>query len=121
MLNISGKTIRINRGDAGTLALTIPISDEENYTFNIGDKIQFRIFEKKGYNKDIVLEKVIEVEEETEIVDISLTEADTLIGEDINKEVIYWYEIALNEEQTVIGYDENGAAELILYPAKGGK
>lgn len=119
MLLVEDNVIKINRGDAGTLDLSIPLSDTENYKFDKGDKIQFRVFEKRGYDKDIILEKETEIEEETENVLISLSAEETTIGEDLNKPVTYWYEIDLNNEQTIIGYNENGPTELVLYPAKG--
>ena len=119
MFIVDDNIIKINRGDAGTLNLVIPLSEDENYEFDVGDKIQFRIFEKKGYDKNIVLEKEIEITEQCENVLISLSEEDTTFGDDINKPVTYWYEIDLNNEQTIIGYSEEGPAELILYPAKG--
>lgn len=116
MIEIEGKTIRISRGDSGTIKLTIPLSDTENYEFQVGDKVQFRVFEKKNYN-NVFLDKEINIEEITSVIDICLTEKDTSIGEIINKPVTYWYEISLNETQTVVGYDDEGPAELILYPA----
>ena len=116
MIEIEGKTIIISRGDSGTIKLTIPLSDTENYEFQVGDKVQFRVFEKKNYN-NVFLDKEINIEEITSVIDICLTEKDTSIGEIINKPVTYWYEISLNETQTVVGYDDEGAAELILYPA----
>lgn len=116
MIEIEGKTIRMSRGDSGTIKLTIPLSDTENYEFQVGDKVQFRVFEKKNYN-NVFLDKEINIEEITSVIDICLTEKDTSIGEVINKPVTYWYEISLNETQTVVGYDDEGPAELILYPA----
>lgn len=116
MIEIEGKTIRISMGDSGTIKLTIPLSDTENYEFQVGDKVQFRVFEKKNYN-NVFLDKEINIEEITSVIDICLTEKDTSIGEVINKPVTYWYEISLNETQTVVGYDDEGPAELILYPA----
>ena len=116
MIEIEGKTIRISRGDSGTIKLTIPLLDTENYEFQAGDKVQFRVFEKKNYN-NAFLDKEINIEEITSVIDICLTEKDTSIGEVINKPITYWYEISLNETQTVVGYDDEGPAELILYPA----
>ena len=58
MIEIEGKTIRISRGDSGTIKLTIPLSDTENYEFQVGDKVQFRAFEKKNYNT-VFLDKEI--------------------------------------------------------------
>ena len=34
----------------------------------------------------------------------------------MNKPVEYWYEIELNNEHTVIGYDDNGAKIFMLFP-----
>lgn len=42
MIEIEDKTIKLSRGDAATIKLTIP-----NYEFKIGDKIKFRVFEKR--------------------------------------------------------------------------
>ena len=41
---------------------------------------------------------------------------DMKIGEMLNKQVEYWYEIELNNDETIIGYDDDGAKKLILYP-----
>ena len=60
--------------------------------------------------------KSIEVTEDTNIVDISLSSSDTTIGEMSNKPIEYWYEIQLNREQTIIGYDDNGPKLFMLYP-----
>lgn len=117
MIEIEGKTIRISRGDVATIKLTVPLSDTQNYEFQVGDKIQFRVFEKKNYS-NILLDKEVNVEEMSDLVDICLTEENTSIGEIINKPMTYWYEISLNETQTVVGYDDDGPAELILYPAQ---
>ena len=38
------------------------------------------------------------------------------IGEMANKPIEFWYEIELNGDSTIIGYDEEGAKRLILYP-----
>lgn len=47
MFKIENKTIKISRGDSGNIDFSIPLSDTENHFFDIGDKIQFRIFQKK--------------------------------------------------------------------------
>lgn len=119
MIEIEDKTIRLSRGDAATIKLTIPLSkaEIENYKFKIGDKIRFRVFEKKDYN-NVVLDKKIIVDEESTEIDICISEEDSTIGETINKPQTYWYEISLNESQTIVGYDEDGPAEFILYPAQ---
>jgi len=52
----------------------------------------------------------------TQSIDITCTSEETKIGELSNKAIDYWYELELNGEYTVLGYDENGAKILTLYP-----
>lgn len=89
------------------------------YQFQIGDKITFNIYEKNGYNKEPLMTKEIEVEEVTDSVNITLAESDTTFGSPVNKETVFWYDITLNNNQTVVCYNEDGAKEFIEYPAKG--
>lgn len=89
------------------------------YQFQIGDKITFNIYEKNGYGKEPLLTKDVEVTEMTESVNILLTEKDTTFGSSVNKATIFWYDITLNDNQTVVCYNEDGAKEFIEYPAKG--
>lgn len=83
-------------------------------------KCNSEFFKRSGYDKELLLEKEIEITEQCDKVNIPLLEEDTSKIEDINKPITYWYEIALNEAQTVVGYDDDGPAEIIFYPAKGG-
>ena len=120
MENSEENIIEIYRGDIASFILTVPLSSTENYEFQTGDKIQFRVFEKKGYDKNVLLEKEIEILSDTEEVEINLSPEETTIGDPINKTTTYWYGIDLNNEQTLIGFtDENGAAEFRLLQAKG--
>lgn len=89
------------------------------YQFQIGDKITFNIYEKNGYGKEPLLTKDVEVTEITESVNILLTEKDTTFGNPVNKATIFWYDITLNNNLTVVCYNEDGAKEFIEYPAKG--
>lgn len=102
------KTIKVNRGDILPMTFSIPLDEEKNYTFKNGDKITFGVYEKKGYDKPALILKEVIVEEETTTVDLSLTSGETKIGEISSKPVQYVYEIQLNEEQTVIGQDDDG-------------
>lgn len=111
MFWIEENTIHITRGDKGTIELSI-----DDYTFSLGDKIELRVYRKRELEKLPVLTKVIEVLEECTSVDIELTPQDTSLGEYINKPEDYWYEVELNDNQTVIGFDENGSKILRLYP-----
>lgn len=63
-----------------------------------------------------VLLKEITVNGSQQSVEITCTKEEMTIGELINKPVEYWYEIELNNEHTVIGYDENGPKILMLFP-----
>lgn len=89
--------------------------------FQPGDKVRLNVMTKKDPG-DIVLTKTVEVTEVNNCVDIVLTHEDTRIGEIINKQVDYWYEVQLNpdtEAQTIVGYDEDGPKILTLYPEGG--
>lgn len=125
MFRIDPNTSRINitRGDIGTIELTIKKDDGTSYVFQDSDVVRFSVYEIKDFNGEPVLLKNVIPEEDSTSVDIELLQDDTTIGELINKPVTYWYEIQLNPDtapQTIIGYDQYGAKEFILYP-EGGK
>lgn len=107
------KTIRLTRGDEANIEFSI-----EDYQFQPGDLIIFSITEK-GNESEVVFRKNIIIEEENDSMIINLTKEETKIGEIINKEKKYWYEISLNDSTTVIGYDEDGPKLLVLYPESG--
>ena len=110
------------RGNKGRLTYSIKNADDTAYTFQSGDEIELTVFENKGYAKTPVLEKTITPTPGTTTVDIVFTSEDTMWGETENKAVTYWYEIALNGDETVNGYDpDDGPLEFILLPAKAGE
>ena len=111
MFKIKDETIYLTRGDTATIELSV-----EDYTFKAGDIIEFRVYNKKGLNQLPLINKKIELKQEQDVINIELNSDDTKIGEITNKETEYWYEIELNNDKTIIGYDENGAKLLILYP-----
>ncbi len=116
MQKVDGTTIKLNRGDVLNLNLTIQQEDDTDYVFQDGDIIYFSIYNKGKMSDEAILLKEITPTANTTSVNISLTNEDTKIGELINKPKEYWYEIELNDEQTVIGYDDNGPKLFILYP-----
>ena len=116
MQKIDGTTIKLNRGDILSLSLSLSLSDGTPYTFQDGDKIVFSVYAKNKMSEDAVLLKELIVEGTQESVEITCTKEETKIGDLINKAVEYWYEIELNDENTVIGYDDNGPKLLMLYP-----
>ncbi len=89
------------------------------YQFQVGDKITFSVYEKNGFDKEPLMTKEIDVLKQTDSVYVELTETDTTFGLPINKPTIFWYDVTLNDNLTVICYDEEGAKEFIEYPAKG--
>lgn len=125
------QTIHITRGDAtGTeinrLAFCYPIwnpdtEEEENYEFQLTDKIRFTVFEKKGYTKNEILSKEYTIaslgyENPTQVPELVLTSTDTKKFEQLNKRKTYWYDIVLNDNVTILGMDEDGAKKIIVYP-----
>lgn len=113
MFKIDTKTnsIYLTRGDKATFTLKI-----NDYTFGPGDKVEFRVYPKKGMNTLPLVDVVVNVQEELEKVQIPLTSEMTKIGDIVNKVTTYWYEIELNDKTTVIGYDDDGPKLLYLYP-----
>lgn len=112
------KTINITRGDIGAFTVDVLNEAGEKYLFQKGDVVRIKVTEKKAC-ENVMFQKDFVVEEETEQVEILLTEEETKIGEVISKPTDYWYEIELNpltNPQTIIGYDEDGAKILRLYP-----
>lgn len=119
MLKINDdKSIHINRGDSGTIAISAINDDGTNYEFQPGDLIRLNVMEK-GNVSNVVFSKEINVKEASTIVDMFLKSEETKIGDVINKPVTYWYDLEINPDKdsyTIIGYDEDGAKLFILYP-----
>ena len=127
------KTIHLTRGDVTSkfyrLAFNFPIynfetKQEENYQFQPEDKISFIVKPKKGYTKKEVLRIEKTIREmgyvlPTEFPEIILTEEDTKVFELVDKPTTYWYDIVLNDTTTILGYDQDGAKKLIVYPEGG--
>ncbi len=111
------KSIYATRGDI----VFFSVSAEENgvqYKFKAGDVVRIKVYGKKDAEA-VVLQKDFPVTEETEEVEIFLSEEDTKIGNVISKPTDYWYEVELNpynNPQTIIGYDEDGAKVFKLFP-----
>lgn len=118
--------IEITRGNI--LPLKVSTKDAktgEPYTFKIGDIVKFSITEKKDCGA-VVLEKRVEVLEESTTVPIVVTADEMKIGELISKPEVYWYEVELNpdtpETQTIIGYTTAaGPKTITLTPESGDK
>lgn len=110
-------SIYLTRGDFAHLYVSATDGDNVHY-FQPGDVLRFKVFERKAC-ENVVFEKYFPVTNETARVEIVLNEEETSIGEVISKPKDYWYEVELNpftNPQTIIGYDDDGAKVLKLFP-----
>lgn len=134
MIAIEETTIHLTRGDAtqdkyNKLAFNFPIynfgtKQEENYKFQPDDKITFVVVNKKGYTKEEILRKEytlrdIGYTEETEIAELPLTEEETKAFPLSDKAQTFWYDLILNDDTTMLGFDNEGAKKIIIYPEAG--
>ena len=115
MIKIENSNIYLTRGDSASINITIQNDDGSDYEFQVGDKIIFSV-KNKYSDTTPLLRKEIETESASTSATISLTKQDTTIGKLADKPVKYVYDIALNEDQTVIGYDDEGSKYFTLYP-----
>ena len=104
--------------------MNVTTGEEEYYKFKFTDKLSFVVFEKKGYTKEEVFRidwvvKDLNYPEESESVEIPLIEELTKLFPQTNKKKVYWYDICLNDTTTILGFDEDGAKKLIVYPEGG--
>ena len=131
MIAIEETTIHLTRGDAtqdtyNKLAFTFPIynfvtKQEENYKFQPDDKITFVVINKKGYTREEILRKEYTLRDigytaETEIAELPLTEEDTKVFPLSDKAQTFWYDLILNDTTTMLGFDNEGAKRIIIYP-----
>lgn len=134
MIAIEETTIHLTRGDAtqdkfNKLAFIFPIynfetKQKENYKFQPDDKITFVVVNKKGYTKEEILRKEytlrdIGYTEETEIAELPLTEEETKQFPLSDKAQTFWYDLILNDDTTILGFDNEGAKKIIIYPEAG--
>ena len=111
MFKIQDKNIYLNRGDMITFVVA-----NNTTTFSEGDYLTFYICEKGDYT-NIVFQKRIDVTKKANEVEIQLTTEETKIGEPIKtNERVYWYEIELNGNTTLVGYDEQGPKLITFWP-----
>ena len=124
-------TIRITRGDStgsynNKLCFCCPYfdakSEEEKFkTISLNDVISFVVYEKKGYTKREILRKNYTLRSlgytsGSKYPELPLEEIDTKKFPLKNKPTTYWYNIVLNNTNTVVGHDENSKKKIIVYP-----
>lgn len=112
MYRIINKNVYVNRGDALTLHLVNRTGD-----FKAGDWITLSICEENNL-ENTLLTKRIDLAEASDVADISLTSAETksLCEPFKSGYKRFWYEIELNNNTTLIGYDIDGPKLFVLYP-----
>lgn len=121
MFKIENNKVNLTRGDVALIEVKAQNEDGSSYEFRKDEIIRINIFKNKDCSS-VVLSKDIIVDKPSTSVTIPLTSKETTIEDVINKPKTYWYEIVLNpgeNEQTIIGYDLDGAKEFILYPEAG--
>ena len=100
----------LNRGDQVAIELTA------NQNFLPGDTIKFSVVKEKDYST-VLLQKIFEVTEESDIFTIELTSEDTRFCDLLkNQPKTFWYEIEYNNVSTLVGYDDEGGKQFVLWP-----
>lgn len=106
--------LKINRGNTLRFDYSI-MGGDTPYVFEKDDTIVFSVYEAFGLEQDPVLtEEFKPIEGSTEIT-IEIPKDKMKFAPMSSMETDYWYEITLNEE-TVLGFDENGAKIITIYP-----
>lgn len=104
------KNMYLNRGDSVTIRLSA------NQNFEEGDTIKFSIVKEKDYST-VYLQKIFTIDHESNTFDITLSSDDTRFCELIkNQSKVFWYEIEYNDISTLVGYDDKGGKQFVLYP-----
>lgn len=119
IIDEDGTTLKVTRGQSGSITFGALTPEGEPYTFVAGDVIRLNVT-KEGKENMVVMSVDTIVEEDTEEVTISITSFDSKIGTVINKPTDYWYDIELNPDssiaQMLLGYDDEGPKIFKLYP-----
>lgn len=110
MFRFVGKNLHITRTESGSVTIN------SKKGFNVGDTVELNVYEVEGLDSAPVLAKSVEITEATNQAVIELYSADTDLGEPSNDKTEYWFQIRKNGEKTILGFDDNGAKILYLYP-----
>lgn len=114
--------IDVTRGDIMSFQIKAVDKFGNFYMFQQGDVVRFKVTEK-GNVENVLLQKDVDVIEETSEVELFIDGSDTKIGDFINKPVKYWYEVELNPDtapQTIIGYTQEEGAKIFTLLPEGG-
>lgn len=110
--------IKFTRGDIGQIIIRKKIKDEtDRYEpFFAGDKVIFTI--KNNFaDEEVLLRKIVEVIEDCDYVIFDFSSEDTTIGDLIAAPMKYQYDVSIDGDKTIIGYDdETGPKYVMVYP-----
>lgn len=109
MLRIKNRHISINRGEEGAVRLV------SNVPFSVGDQFVLSVVEAGDMTK-VVQTFTYTVDTENVVQVIPITKEQNRFAPISNKEIVYWYEIELNGNTTLVGYDSYGPKLFTVYP-----
>lgn len=119
IIDEDGTTLKVTRGQSGTITFGALTPEGEPYTFQVGDVLRLNVTKVNKENSVVMSVDTI-IQEETTEATISITSFDSKIGTVINKPTDYWYDIELNPDsaiaQMLLGYDDEGPKIFKLYP-----
>lgn len=119
IIDEDGTTLKVTRGQSGTITFGALTPEGEPYTFQAGDVLRLNVT-KVNKENSVVMSVDTTIEEATTEATISITSFDSKIGTVINKPTDYWYDIELNPDsaiaQMLLGYDDDGPKIFKLYP-----
>ena len=109
-------TIKCTRGDKGRILIRKKTKNSGvEESFYKGDKVIFTVKNNFSGN-EVLLRKVVEVENDCDSVELLLNKDDTTIGDLIASPIKYQYDISINGDITILGYDDDGPKIFQLYP-----
>lgn len=111
MFKIKNNTFHVTWGDMGAFDISF-----DDYTFQADDEIRLKVYEANAMDEEPLLNKLLIVDADTDVATMTLTSADTQLGDPSNERITYWYEITLNHDQTPFCFDENGPKLFYIYP-----
>ena len=115
MFKVVNKDILVSGGDYGQLNLTaVDVDTDVRYTFNKGDKIEFRVSD--FYRQKILIDKTIYITENTDTVVIELNGTDTDINDDTINPHDYVYDIVYNDVYSLVCFSDEVQPKFTVYP-----
>lgn len=106
MFKLKGRDLHISRSEEGTVTIKSkkPLNTED---------LTLRIYEVDGLIDGYLKEILGELQEDKTTIIFNFDSSDTEI-EESNEIMEYWYEIRIDRK--IIGYDEQKARKLYIYP-----